>query len=242
MLKRLSYLAEANNFDKIFLKCSKNDFQEFLAHGYMMEGVLKYYFSGDDAYILSRFASMERIRSEHLLNESKLIENLIFKENQTEIKPLPNGIEIIKTGKEHIPELITIYRSVFETYPSPLTSPDYIKATMNRGVIYRIARENEIAIAAASADIDLKHSNAEMTDCATTPASQGKGVMQHLLLSLENELREKNIKTAYTLARAMSSGMNRVFYKLNYEYCGRLINNCDIFGSFEDLNMWSKLL
>ena len=31
-------------------------------------------------------------------------------------------------------------------------------------------------------------------------------------------------------------------YGLGYEYSGRLVNNCDIYGQFEDMNIWVKLL
>jgi len=36
--------------------------------------------------------------------------------------------------------------------------------------------------------------------------------------------------------------MNRVFYNLGYEFMGRLVNNCDIQGAFEDMNIWVRSL
>ena len=242
MMQRLAWLAESNAFDKIFIKAKHNDFQTFLSHGYMMEGILRYYFRGQDAYVLSRFSSSDRVHSADLLEEAKLVENLIYHSERPPVKPLAKDTEIIKAGIDHIPQLVTIYRSVFESYPSPLTNPDYIKSTMERNVLYRLALKNGQAVAAASADISFKHSNAEMTDCATIPEGQGKGLMQHILMRLEDDLRERRIMTAYTLARGMSVGMNRVFYRLEYEFSGRLINNCDIFGQFEDMNIWVKKL
>ena len=242
MLKRLAYLAEANNFDKIFVKAKADDFQIFLSNGYMLEGVLRYYFKGEDAYILSRFSSQNRIFSSDLIEESKVIEEIIFSSERPKERTLDPNITIIKAEEKHIPLLVTIYREVFATYPSPLTNPDYILSVMNKNVIFRIAFENSTPLAAASAEIDYKHSNAEMTDCATNPKLQGKGLMQFILMELEKDLREKGIMTAYTLARAQSYGMNKVFFRLDYEYSGRLINNCDIFGQFEDMNIWVKRL
>jgi putative beta-lysine N-acetyltransferase len=242
MLKRLAYLAEANDFDKIFVKADPSNFQMFLSHGYMMEGVLKYYFNGGDAYVLSRFSSKDRIHSESLIDEAELIEQIIYHSPDSEIKSLPKTYKIITATKKHIPELVEIYRSTFETYPSPLTNPDYIQATMDRDVLYKICLDGGNAVAAASAEIDLKHKNAEMTDCATRPETQGKGVMQHILIELEKELIKQKITSAYTLARAKSSGMNRAFFRLGYEFSGRLLNNCDIFGEFEDMNIWVKKL
>lgn len=243
MLGRLAWLAEANGFDKIFVKATREDFQQFLSHGYMMEGLLKYYFRGNDAYILSRFSSQNRVRSDLLIEEARLIEKLIYDTPDKPPRKLDPEFSIIRATHEHIPALTTIYRQVFETYPSPLTNPDYIKSTMERNVIYRLVLQNDDnAVAAASAEIDFKHSNAEMTDCATIPTIQGKGLMQHLLVALEQDLREKKVETAYTLARAVSFGMNRAFFRLGYEFSGRLVNNCDIFGRFEDMNIWVKRL
>lgn len=242
MLQRFSYLAEANGFDKIFVKARKEDFQQFLSRGYIMEGILRYYLNGEDAYVLSRFSSYSRIKSKELINEAKLMENIIYNSSPSLKRKLPKEITIVDAKQEHIPQLVYIYRSVFETYPSPLTNPDYIKAAMKKDVIFKLALDGDVAIAAASAEMNRKYSNAEMTDCATTPQSQGKGLMQFLLTELEKSVREEGIQTVYTLARAQSIGMNKSFFRLDYEFSGRLINNCDIFGQFEDLNIWVKKL
>lgn len=243
MIQRLAWLAESNDFDKIFVKAGHEDFQKFLSHGYMMEGVLRYYFRGQDAFVLSRFSSTSRMRNDALLEEAKLIEDLIYNSAPAAGRlPLPDEIELVRASNRHIPALVSIYRSVFETYPSPLTSADFVKSTMERSCLYTLATRNDEALAVACADISKKHSNAEMTDCATFPHARGQGLMQHILTALEDDLREKEIMTAYTLARAGSVGMNRVFFRLGYEFSGRLVNNCDIFGQFEDMNIWVKRL
>lgn len=243
MVNRMNWLAEANNFDKIFLKATKDDWQVFLTFGYVLEGIMRHYFQGDDAYILSKFRSVERISSPHLIDESNLIENLMKDARDKALPALPDGYRIELAHTDHIPGLVALYRRVFETYPSPLTHPDYIQQTMARDILYRVVlNEADEIVSAASADIDLKHSNAEMTDCATLASERGKGLMLHLLQHLEADLRQRRIMTGYTLARAMSVGMNRVFYRLGYEYSGRLVNNCDIYGAFEDLNIWVKRL
>lgn len=243
LLERLGWLAAENDFDKIFFKATKDDWQEFLRYGYMLEGILRYYFRGEDAYVLSRFRSADRVTSEHLIEESEIIEALMRSSPRREPRALPAGYTMFSCTPEHIPELVLLYRRVFETYPSPLTHPDYILATMERNVIYRaISDESGRVISAASAECDDTHSNAEMTDCATHPDERGKSLMFHILSALEGDLRARAIQTAYTLARARSVGMNRVFYGLGYEYSGRLVNNCDIYGQFEDMNIWVKRL
>ena len=240
---RLEWLAEANGFDKVFLKATKDDWQRFLGFGYMLEGILRYYFHGEDAYVISKFRSVARITSPHLIEESQLIETLMKGSGEYSPSPLPAGYTMGLASPEDIPGLVALYRRVFKTYPSPLTHPDYILQTMERNVVYRaVKNEKGQVVSAASAEIDEKHANAEMTDCATKPSERGKGLMFHILLHLEDDLRERGILTGYTLARAQSGGMNRVFHRLGYEFSGRLVNNCDIYGEYEDMNIWVKRL
>ncbi len=209
----------------------------------MLEGILKYYFHGDNAYVLSKFSSVKRVTSPHLIEESDLIEGLMRGQRGYEPPPLPDGYEMVIAREEHIPGLVNLYRRVFKTYPSPLTHPDYILQTMKRHILYRaILNTKGDVVSAASAEIDDKHSNAELTDCATKHSERGKALMYHLLRTLEDDLRGRGIMTGYTLARARSGGMNRVFYRLGYEYSGRLVNNCDIYGQFEDMNIWVRRL
>lgn len=243
MLDRLRWLAEQNDFDKIFLKATQRDWQSFLPHGYLLEGILRYYFRGEDAYVLSKFRSVDRVTSAHLIEESDLIEKLMREAPPGPAAPLEKGYQLVRATPAHIPALVELYRDVFKTYPSPLTHPDYILATMERNVLYRaVVDEDGHLVSAASAEIDEKHSNAELTDCATSPRARGKGLMFHIVHALEHDLRAHGIMTAYSLARARSVGMNRVFYRLGHEFSGRLVNNCDIYGQFEDMNIWVKRL
>ncbi len=52
----------------------------------------------------------------------------------------------------------------------------------------------------------------------------------------------RGIRTAYTIARAVSYGMNITFARCGYQYGGRLVNNTDIAGSLESMNVWYKTL
>lgn len=241
--RRLDYLASKNQFDKIFIKATADDWQNFLAHGYMLEGIILHYFNGENAYVVSRFLSRDRISSPSLLEESALIQDLMQRPRSERANKLPDGYTLSLATEDDIPGLVILYSHVFESYPSPLTMPDFLLSTMRRNLLYAVVKDTAgNIVAAASADIDDKHRNAEMTDCATFPAERGKGLMRVLLVRIEQELRKRDILCAYSLARANAPGMNKVFYDLHYEYCGRLINNCDISGGFEDINIWSKRL
>ena len=95
-------------------------------------------------------------------------------------------------------------------------------------------------ISASSAEKDLDNKNAELTDFATLPEWRGNGFAQLLLAQMEGDIKKQKIKTAYTIARAISPNMNIPFKKSGYSFCGRLKNNTNISGRIESMNVWYK--
>jgi len=55
-------------------------------------------------------------------------------------------------------------------------------------------------------------------------------------------MKARGIKTAYTIARAASPGMNITFGRAGYAFSGRLKNNTQIAGDLESMNVWHKPL
>ena len=111
---------------------------------------------------------------------------------------------------------------------------------MESDVEYSCIETDGEIVAVSSAEMDKKNLNAEMTDFATLPEWRSKKFAQHLLAFMEREIRKKKIKTAYTIARAVSVGMNITFRKSGYHFAGRLKNNTNIAGSIESMNVWYK--
>lgn len=240
---KLERLAVANAFDKITLKVEREQLGPFLAHGYKLEGLIPQFFLGKDAYLVSRFLSPERFSFQRFTEESELLRQVASRPQRTTANMLPSGYTLSLARESDISELIALYEGTFKTYPTPLSSPDYLLATMKTNVRYVVLRnEKGQVVSAASAEIDFKNKNAEMTDCATLPSERGKGLMVILLSHLESVVQSLEISCAYSMARALEPGMNRVFLNLGYEHHGRLINNCDISGDFEDINLWVKSL
>ena len=97
-------------------------------------------------------------------------------------------------------------------------------------------------VAASSSEMDVDGRNTEMTDFATLPEARGQGLAQHLLQIMERAMRKTGIQTAYTIARALSPGMNITFAKAGYRFGGTLINNTQISGQIESMNVWYKAL
>jgi putative beta-lysine N-acetyltransferase len=135
-----------------------------------------------------------------------------------------------------------LYRQVFATYPFPIHDETYLRQTMETNVIYFGIWEEDGLIALASAEIDRSGKNAEMTDFATRPDCRGRGLANYLLAQAEAAAEKLGIKTAYTIARAYSAGMNITFARNGYTFSGTLTHNTQISGKLESMNVWYKAL
>jgi len=242
LMERLKWLASANGFDKTIVMTYRDDWQRFLRRGYVLEAVLKYFHHGEDAYVMSKFGSQERMVSHSLFEEIQLIETVMERDPLEAIPVQPTEFEFRLAERTDVPALIALYQSIFETYPSPLIHSDYLESVFQRENLFAVATKDGEIVSAASAELNPSQKAAELTDCATIKSMRGRGLMAHLLLLLEGELSRRDYVCAYTMSRARSFGINNVFYQLKYEFQGRLVNNCDIYGSYEDMNIWVKNL
>lgn len=240
MMARINELAKEHGMTKAIVKAKRNDVELLLSRGYIIEAIIKQYYSGDDAYCMSLFYDIERRTCEEWMNEDNILNNVLKLPDSSGFKKLEEGFDIHLGSKEDAEQLAELYGSVFETYPTPMNQPDYINKVMDEGTIFYIIKKDGLIVSSASAEINAKYHNAEITDCATLPSFRKHGLMKILIKALEMELRNKHIFCSYSLARSLSFGMNASFQQLGYTYTGRLIKNCDIFGKFEDMSVWVK--
>lgn len=242
MAKRIDYITKENDFDKVFIKATSDDWEEFMAFGYILEGIFKHYYNGEHGYCVSKFYTSERRDSDTIEKENEIIEKLFdYEQNEDEVV-LDGDYEIKIATKEDISEIVSLYDKVFQTYPVPLNNSKYVETLMDNDVLFMYIKYKGDVVSSASADIDFLHMNAEITDCATNPDYRGQGFMSIIINHLEEEMKSRNIVGLYSIARAISFGMNKVFKKQGYSYTGRLINNCNICGKLEDMNLWVKKL
>ena len=228
--------AVTHRFEKILVKARFNQVSYLLEKGFVLEGGVNGYFSGDRAFFMSGFLTDERRNSSYWKEEDDIL-RAVQKLDRKEVD-VTGSITLANVGHAH--ELADLYQEVFKLYPVPLHDPDYVKESMKNGTIFVCIEENGKIISAASAEVSASNQNAELTDCATRPSHRKGGYMKHLLSRLENELIQQNIFCAYTIARALSFGMNAAFHQLGYRYRGRLANNCIIFDKMEDMNIWER--
>lgn len=241
LIERLRLIAEKQECSKIWVVCSTSEWINFLSRGFVLEGIAEGYLHGKTGYFMSYFLTDDRRFSTSYKEEQRILSELLKltpEENFYSI--LPEGYSLRKAGPPDVNALSNLFTRVFETYPVPVFKPGYLlEALRTKSVFYLVEHRGE-TVSAASADMDLKLGNAEITDCATLPDYRGQGLMYTLINALESDVQSRSINCFYTLARAKSSGIGKVFRKLGYQYRGRLINNCNICNSYEDMNLWVK--
>ncbi|MEG9297982.1 putative beta-lysine N-acetyltransferase [Mangrovibacillus sp. Mu-81] len=237
-LTHLNNDSQFDNYEKLIIKARESQFMTLIERGFVHEGVINHYFNGDRVHFMSRFMKEERRTSSYWSQEDDLLSSV----HKLGVYPsfMDSDDSILVAGTGQAEELSSLYKEVFKLYPVPLHDPRYIKDAMKNGTIFVCIRKNEQIISAASAEINFQYKNAELTDCATLPLYRKGGFMKNLIARLEEELLYRDIYCAYTIARALSYGMNAVFHQLGYEYRGRLANNCYIFDKIEDMNLWEK--
>ncbi len=238
---RMKALATQYSFTKAIIKSRAEDVQSFLARGYNLEGVIDGYFNGSDAYFMVHYESDERRTSSTWKKEDELLESVSLLPS-SQPSQLPDGYSMRLATLSDCRALADLYERVFQSYPTPMNDSDYLKKVMEDGTIFNVVEWDGEIVSAASAELNETYHNAEMTDCATLPEHRKYGSMQVIVASLENELIKRQIYCAYSLARAESYGMNACLKKLDYQYRGRLTNNCVMNGAYENMNIWVKRL
>ncbi|WP_377889114.1 putative beta-lysine N-acetyltransferase [Alkalihalobacillus sp. R86527] len=226
------------DYSKCIVKVKDNDVSTFRTYGFTYEGTINNYFSGIDMHIMTKFNEGWRRNASRWMDEEQILEGVLTKVPS----PLAEKPVMRRASEKDAEKLATLYKSVFEVYPTPMDQADYIRKVMKEDTIFYVVDEGSIISSAASAEVNHKFQNAEITDCATLPEFRKSGVMRHLILALESKLLEEEIYYAYSIARSLSFGMNAVFFQLGYEYGGRLINNVKIYDDWENMNLWSKRL
>lgn len=240
ILEKAEKMAEKEKADKLIIKGRKEHFSQLLEKGYRFEAGIDGYFLGSDCFFFSKFLSNDRKSTRHWTEEDGIIKSVynLTKTSQT-IAP-PKAYVLKKMDESDAAGLSELYKKVFQIYPTPLNKPDYIVQTMREGTVYYGFVSDGSVVSAASAELNTFYKNAEMTDCATLKEHRKHGLMKFLLSRLEQELIENGIYCSYSIARALSFGMNAVLYQLGFAYRGRLVNNVYIYDKIENMNVWVK--
>ena len=214
----------------------------FLDEGYLMEAQIPGFFKGQETACFLAYYLDQARQIAHDLKELDSILALTRKK-QTALSDSGTSNPLLTLKQctaEDAPAVSQLYQRVFPSYPFPIHDPDYIRQTMKTHIQYYAFESKGQLVALSSAEMDQTEQNVEMTDFATLPEYRGQGLAVQLLKYMESQMKAQDMTTAYTIARAISAGMNITFARMGYHYNGRLINNTHISGQIESMNVWSK--
>jgi len=243
IIPRLGALAEKNGYTKIVIRVPEHTKNSFFSAGYVIEAEVPGFYKGSEtALFMGKFTVPGRA-----LNRSTDLIADVYAKAQAHVPAvyqphLPRGFSLVEASSDDAERIATLYRETFESYPFPVFDPAFIRQTLKEDVRYFcVLHDGEIA-AVASCDVNDGAKNAEMTDFATYLSFRGEGLAGCLLHTMEEYLKEKGILISYTIARATSYPMNVTFARAGYRYGGTLLNNTNICGTLESMNVWYKRL
>lgn len=241
MIADLKQICLVHHCGKIICAVYPHDHRVFMENEFLLEGEISGFFKGKTAQFFSFFFDQKRAKSDFLAKEDEIISYCSRNYQPVDLSEERN-LELRSAQKEDAEKISSLFREVFPIYPTPMDQPEYVKKMIDEDVLFKIAEKDGALVSVASADMNRRFLHAEITDCATHKSYRGRGYLNKLVFSLENDLRSSGYLTAFSLARARSFGMNIVLSKNDYQYSGRHINNCMIMDGFEDMNIWVKQL
>jgi putative beta-lysine N-acetyltransferase len=241
ILQAMEDLAGERGYEKIVAKVPAGLGSFFRRRGYRTEARVPGFFRGiEDAVFLAKYPTPERSLERHREEIGKILAWTGERAN-TPMVPggdPPLGVEACRPSDAE--EMGRVYKEVFQTYPFPIHDPGYLADAMKGHVRYYCLRKAGKMVALAAAEMDVEGLNVEMTDFATLSQWRSLGLAGLLLDHMDKEMASRGLFIAYTIARALSRGMNRTFGRTGYLYAGTLTNNTNISGRIESMNVWYR--
>jgi len=244
ILPALDRLAQDNHYEKILAKVPWGSKPAYEKQGYVQEAVIpQYYKTREHAVFMCKYFSSRRRQTAH----QQQIKDILSLTKQKQQRPSKKkGTQFLDTRicrPEDGVKMSRVFKSVFKTYPFPIFDEGYLTTVMEKKQARYFCIENRRQInAIAASEIDPDHKGVEMTDFATLPEYRRQGFAGCLLENMEQDMAEQGIRTAFSIARALSPGMNMLFARKGYTFGGTLLNNTNISGRIESMNVWHKTL
>jgi putative beta-lysine N-acetyltransferase len=244
ILPTIDRLAADNHYEKILAKVPSENKTAFEKHGYVQEAVIPAYFQNrEHALFMCKYLSADRSQiTDHQQIQDVLSLTKQLKPHRSKKSILPD-VTIRNGEPEDAHEISQVFKTVFKTYPFPIFDADYLTTVMKKKQVrYFCIESHQQICAVAGSESDSDHKGVEMTDFATLPEFRGQGFAGCLLENMEQEMVRQGMRTAFSIARALSHAMNMLFAKKGYAFGGTLVNNTNISGRIESMNVWYKSL
>ncbi|MDH4320278.1 MAG: putative beta-lysine N-acetyltransferase [Desulfobulbaceae bacterium] len=240
LLPEINELAERENYGKIFAKVPAGWAETFTDDGFRTEALVPDFFRDqEDGHFMGKY--LDPSRAEDPRQEE--IDRILALANAASVRrsnAAADDYTVRRCTLDDCEVMAERYDDIFVSYPFPVNDPDFLAETMEDHVAYFGAWQGEELAALASAEQYCRAGHVEMTDFLTMPEHRRQGLAGHLLATMEHELRSLGLTVAYTIARALSPGMNITFARADYHHGGTLINNTQICGRIESMQVWYK--
>lgn len=249
VLDRIQELADQEGYGKLVAKARGSDLETFVSRGYRAEAVVPGFYGDDSGVFVGKFLDPDRrsdAREERVVEVLKAALGTSAKGDAAlpsgKGETLDAGVRFREADAADVEALADCYQDVFESYPFPIDDPRHLAREMEHGTRFFTAWEDGALVAASSMEPGGAPRVVEMTDFATRPTHRGRGLATRLLGLMDQHARTAGVRVAYTIARAVSFGMNITFARRAYRYGGTLVNNTHISGALESMNVWYKPL
>lgn len=228
--------------DKLIFYVRKEERNKLSSLKVYQEGVIEGFFQGEDAFIYAMF--LHPVRNHSIAWKQDQIVMEIVRKDHKESKEtdLPDGYVMRSATKQDAYQMAKLYDTVFKTYPTRMNDPEYIQEMMDDHVYFTIVEYDGQVVSASSADRLPTFNAAEMTDCATLADHRNQGLLYVQFAHLTNHMKQKGLQTLFCYARSISVGMNLINARNGFTYGGRMVQNSNIDGRLECMNIWFKNL
>lgn len=238
---RLETLAQQKGYDKILAKVQRKHREYFASCGFNEEAAVPEYFKdGDDALFMAKYLSARRRKREDADTVKEILSLCRQKSSRRGARKEKESPVVHDCRPADAKEMSRLFHAVFQTYPFPVFDPGFLVNCMNSHTRYFCIRRKGQMTAVSAAEIDANNHSAEMTDFATLAKHRSHGLAGYLLARMEQSMMQQGITTLFSIARALSPAMNITFAKFGYTYGGTLVNNTNISGRIESMNIWYK--
>lgn len=222
---------------RVLVFASAGDSETWTALGFLPEATIDGYWADGGSAVLWARTWGKRVSDSGV---AELVGMPTNSDAHDTYPPLPVAWLCRVAEPDDAPALSALLGDMFAGYPIP-DDPGSIRYALASGSVHGrlIFAPNGALAAYASAEFQPGAGSVEITDCATAPAWRGRGLMTHLVARLQEDLADVFARErAHALARADQPAMPRVFARLGWRCCGRLVNHFRVGDRWVSAQVW----
>lgn len=239
--KEVEDFAKKGGYSKIIAKVKDAQVLPFLQRGYQIEATVPGYFGLQDAIFISRFFDESRAECDH----SDLSDGIINEVQNADLwqpSSFSQPVLFRKCNQADVRALSKLYQLAFSSYGSPIGDENYISRSIDSGVDYFCVEYMDAIVACVRIEYEKDAPNARLYDTVVLSQFRNEGIASALIFEVSKYLKSNDVEFIYSVCRASSFAINKVFARLDFEYGGRLVNNNHVNNKLVSMNVWSQKL